>query len=211
MDSTIIEIMKLGISLISILNPLGAIPTFLSLTKNYSPQEIRKIATSCSIAVVITIVVSMALGAPILGFFGIGLASFRIGGGILVATMALSMLNATRSNVKLSEQEMKDKADIGEIGIVPLAIPLLAGPGTISTCIIHAEHLHTSTQWVGAMLVSVLIGVAIHFILTFARPIGSKMGTVGLNVLTRIMGLLLMARAIEFIVGGVKELFPQLA
>jgi len=210
MDGTLSEVMKLAISLISILNPLGAIPTFLALTSGYNPKQIKKISTTCSIAVFITIIVSLVLGAPILGFFGIGLPSFRIGGGILIAIMALSMLNGSRSNVKLSDQEMIDESNVEELGIVPLAIPLLAGPGTISTCVIHAEHINSTVLWIGAFLVSVIMGILIYYVLAFSRTIGRKMGTVGLNVMTRIMGLLLMARAIEFITSGIKIIFPKI-
>ena len=211
MEASAVILFKLFISLASVLNPLGALPVYLTLTQENSRDEIKRIATSCSIAVFITIAVSLIFGQKILGFFGISVASFRVGGGVLLATMALSMLQAKRTSTKLNKQEERESSiDIKEIGIVPLAIPLLAGPGTISTSIIQAQSLQTPMLWAGAIMVCLLIGITVKLVLTFSRLIGRRLGTVGVNVMTRIMGLILMAMAVEFITGGLKEIFPAL-
>lgn len=209
MDFNFGDTWKFGITLFSVLNPLGAIPIFLSLTKNNSDQEIKKISTTCAFTIFLTITVGMVFGGKILQFFGISIASFRIGGGILLGTMAFNMLSAKQHNSKINQDEIDAKSNVDEIGIVPLAIPLLAGPGTISTSIIHAEKFNGFGEYVSSIIVTVLVSVVIKYILRFSRTIGSKIGTVGLNVMTRIMGLMLMALAVEFISGGVKQIFPN--
>lgn len=200
---------KFGITLFSVLNPLGAIPIFLSLTKNNSDLEIKKISTTCAFTIFITITVGMIFGGKILQFFGISVASFRIGGGILLGTMAFNMLSAKQHNSKINQDEIDAKSNVEEIGIVPLAIPLLAGPGTISTSIIHAEKFVGIGEYAESIIATLLVALMIKYILRFSRTIGAKMGTVGLNVMTRIMGLILMALAVEFISGGIKQIFPN--
>lgn len=210
MENTVTDVMKFGIALLSIVNPLGAIPIFLSITKDFSEGEIKKIASSCSLAVVITIIISLVIGQKILQFFGISIASFRVGGGFLLFTMSLSMISAKSHNSKMNKDEVEEY-DPSEIGIVPLAIPLLAGPGAISTSIIKAEALNTTTAWIGIVLITIFVGLLIKIVLSFSRPIGDKLGTLGLNVMTRVMGLILMALAIEFVTLGIKQLFPVLS
>lgn len=209
MDLNFADTWKFGITLFSVLNPLGAIPIFLSLTRNNSDQEIKKISTTCAFTILITITVGMIFGGKILHFFGISIASFRIGGGILLGTMAFNMLSAKQHNSKINQDEIDAKSNVDEIGIVPLAIPLLAGPGTISTSIIHAEKFNGVAEYLSSIMVTILVCLIIKYILRFSRSIGSKIGTVGLNVMTRIMGLMLMALAVEFISGGVKQIFPN--
>lgn len=205
------EILKFAITLLSVLNPIGALPVFLTLTADNSIDEIKKVSTTCAIAVIITTIIGLIFGKSILSFFGISIASFRIGGGLLIASMAFSMLNAKQSQTKLNKREIEGHVDLREIGVVPLAIPLLAGPGAISTCIIQAEYFNGPLQWLGAFFVILLMGILIKFIFSQARSISSRMGTVGVNVLTRIMGLILMALAIEFMVMGIKQIFPQIS
>jgi multiple antibiotic resistance protein len=201
------DIMKFGISMYSVLNPLGAIPIFLTLTQWNSHEEIRKVAVICSSAVCVTLLVGIFLGNIILTFFGISIASFRVGGGVLIALMAIQMMNARSMETKLNSEEIQTQKMNQEIGIVPLAIPLLAGPGSISTSIIHANHFKTIWHWIGATIMIILISISIYYILHFSRLIGTKVGKIGLNVMTRIMGLILMALSVEFISSGIKEIF----
>ncbi|ATH08243.1 hypothetical protein BIY24_09855 [Halobacteriovorax marinus] len=204
------DTLKFSITLISILNPIGIIPIFLNLTKANSESQIIKIAHSCSLAVVITILVSLVAGQYVLEFFGISIASFTIGGGILLSSMAFSMIQATSSNAKINDDEIEQMQDLRELGIVPLAIPLLSGPGAISTSIIHAKAFATPLHWVGAILAVILIGILVRNVLAYSKRIGERLGTIGQNVMTRIMGIILLAISIEMIVGGVKEIIPIL-
>ncbi len=210
MESLLTDTLKFGLALLSIINPLGAIPIFLAITRENSEEEIKKISSTCSMAIFVTIIISLLIGQKILLFFGISIASFRIGGGFLLFTMALAMIKAKNSSAKLNREEM-ESYDPTEVGIVPLAIPLLAGPGAISTSIIKAEALSGIYSWISIALIVLFISIIVKFVLRFSRTIGEKMGNLGLNVMTRIMGLILMALAIEFVTGGLKDIFPALA
>ncbi|MCB9092308.1 MAG: NAAT family transporter [Halobacteriovoraceae bacterium] len=201
------EALKYFITIISIINPIGAIPIFLTSTKIYSTEEIAKISTICAVTVVVTLAISTVLGDEILGFFGIQIASFRVGGGILIGLSALSMLKGEPAPIKMSQEEIDRQSQMQELSIVPLAIPLLAGPGTIVTCIIQAESFQTTTQWASAFFVMAVIGILIKLILTFSRKIRERLGRVTLNVMTRVSGIILMAVSIEHISRGVKQIF----
>lgn len=201
--------MKFAITLISIINPIGVIPIFINLTGRLSDQNVRAISASCALAVCITILLSLVLGQQILSFFGISIASFTVGGGLLLSSMAYSMIQAEQSGAKINPTEIEHTEASRDIGIVPLAIPLLAGPGAISTSIIQANTFTTAYHWIGALVVVVLIALGIHLILSFSRHIGRRLGTIGLNVMTRIMGIILLAISIELIVKGVLQIAPM--
>lgn len=205
------DVLKFAITLVSILNPIGVIPIYLGLTERFSVDRTRVITRSCAIAVTVTILLTLAIGQQILNFFGIGLASFTVGGGFLICSMAFSMISAKHSQAKMNTEEIAESSDIREIGIVPLAIPLLAGPGVMSTSIIQAETFTTPAHWIGAGLVVLFIGFSIYFIFSSGKKISDKLGKVGLNVMTRVMGIILLAISIELISGGLKELFPGLS
>ncbi len=202
--------LKFAITIFSLLNPLGALPMFLTLTFGRSHKGIKHISTTCAITVFITAIISLFLGEIILKMFGISISSFRIGGGILLATMAFSMLYAKQQQTKLSKEEIAYQESEDTIGIVPLAIPLLAGPGTISTAIVYASEFSTPWHWIGAVMALAIISIIIKYVLQFSEQIGKRIGPIGLNVLTRIMGLITMSIAVEFIIKGIKNFFPNL-
>ena len=210
MEQIISDSLKFGISLISILNPIGVIPIFLSLTSRYSDHKIKLVAHSCSFTVAITIIISLLLGQKILAFFGISIASFTIGGGILIFSMAFSMISAQHAHSKMNPDEIDDAEETAEIGIVPLAIPLLSGPGTISTSIIQSKDFNHFSQWIGAIFMIIIVAILVNLVLRYSRRIGNKLGKIGLNVMTRIMGLILLSISIEMIISGVKEILPIL-
>jgi multiple antibiotic resistance protein len=201
---------KFAVTLISILNPIGALPIFLNLTRDRSASEIKIVSNSCTIAVMVTISLALAFGQRILGFFGISIPSFTIGGGILIFTMAFSMIRARGNEAKINKDEIDSLGDPKEVGIVPLAIPLLSGPGTISSSIIYAKEINDPYHWVGALFVVLLCGLIVKLVLTYARNIGNKIGPIGMNVMSRIMGIILLASSIEMIVAGIKEILPIL-
>ncbi len=204
------DIMKFSITLLSILNPLGIIPIFINITRNSSEGQIIKIANSCSLAVMATILVSLIAGHKILLFFGISIASFTIGGGVLIFSMAFSMINAQSSEAKINEAEISHIQDLRELGIVPLAIPLISGPGAISTSIIHARDFTTTYHWVGAIVSILVLGLIVKLTLSFSKRIGEKLGKIGLNVMTRVMGIILLAISIEMVISGIREVLPLL-
>ena len=204
------DTMKFSITLLSVLNPIGIIPIFIGITKKSSQNQVNKISNSCSLAVIATLLVSLVIGQNVLEFFGISIASFTIGGGLLISTMAFNMIKAESSGAKLNDEEYDHIQDLRELGIVPLAIPLLSGPGAISTAIIHAKSFSNIDHWIGAFIAIVGIGIVIKLILSSSKKIGDKLGKIGLNVMTRVMGIILLAISIEMIIGGIKEIIPIL-
>ncbi len=210
MNQAFSDVIKFSITLISIINPLGAIPVFLGFTKNHKNLNIRNVTNTCATACTITILVSLIFGQMLLNFFGISVASFTIGGGFLLFTMAFSMISGHQSTTKINTEEIRSFDFEREIGIIPLAIPLLSGPGAISTSIIHAKHFTTTAHWIIVSIMVILIGILIKVILSYAEKIGERLGQIGLNVMTRIMGLILLSMSIEMIASGIKEILPIL-
>ena len=151
------------------------------------------------------------MGETLLHWLGTSLGSFRVGGGIVLFLMALAMLQAQSDPVRSTPAEAKNAAKKTSIAVVPLAIPLLAGPGAMSTVII-AMH-RSSTPYHPWMILAIILLVALilWLVLRLARPIGKLLGEIGLNILNRIFGLILAAIAVEVIANGLKQLFPVLA
>lgn len=204
------QYLKFFIGLMAILNPIGAIPIFINLTQHQSPAERRQTASVSGMAVAIVMLVSLLAGEVILSFFGISVASFRVGGGILILLMAISMMSATMSPARQTPEEARESVLKESVAVVPLAIPLLAGPGAISTIVLYANRsndvLHYLVLTGGILVVAVLVWVTFRI----AQPVADKLGRTGINVITRIMGLIMAAIGVEFMAGGLKQLFPVL-
>ncbi len=198
------------VGVFAIMNPLGAIPLFLSLTGGRSPREMRHIAAKAASAVAIILVLSIWLGEGLLRFFGIGVPAFRVAGGFLVLLIAIAMFHAKTTPARHTQEEQTEAEAKEDIAVVPLAMPLLAGPGAISLVIVDAQK---ATSLGNELLFSVgIIGVAllVWAILWLAEPIGTRLGTTGLNIATRVMGLILAAMAVQFMATGLVALMPGL-
>lgn len=202
--------LKLLIGLISIVNPIGAIPMFLSLTDDQSPPERQRTGAQAAFAVTIILSTSLFLGEPLLKGLGISLSSFRVAGGILILLMALNMLKDGRSAHKQNPEDERDAQQRESITIVPLSMPLLAGPGAISTAIVFSQQ---SSSWLQQLLhlgAIAGVGLVVGLCLRTAPWISKVMGPPGMRVMTRIMGLLLAAIGIEFMTQGLLGSFPIL-
>lgn len=202
---------KFLVGIFAILNPVGAIPIFLSMAEDRSAQEMHHIAMKAAVAVTVILVLSVWIGDGLLNFFGIGLPAFRIAGGLLVLMIAIAMFHAKTSAAGHTDAEKREAESKNDIAIVPLAIPLLAGPGAISLVIVDAHQAKGLTDKILLCAVIMAIGVIVWLVLRMAEPIGARLGTTGLNIGTRIMGLLLAAMAVQFIVDGLVILLPGLA
>jgi multiple antibiotic resistance protein len=198
-------------ALFVIVNPIGAIPLFITYTRNQTAAERRVTARTAAFAVAIVLVVSIFLGDMVLDFFGIGLPAFRVGGGILILLMAIAMLNAQQGGARYTQEEGREGELKDNIAVVPLAIPILAGPGAISTTIIYAHKAHTLIDITALVGAALLVAASVATALYLADQIAERLGRTGINVATRIMGLILSAVAIEFIADGLIQLFPKLA
>ncbi len=204
------EFLTFAAALFAIMNPFGNVAIFLSVTAGRSPAERGKIATTTAAAVLVTLLVAALLGQQILALFGISVGAFRIAGGIIILILALSMLHAQPSGVHHSPQEEDAGKAKDNPAFFPLAIPVIAGPGSMATVILYAQHAQglLGAATIGAVIV--LISGVLLLALHVADRMASFLGTTGLNVLTRLMGMLLAASAIEMVAGGLTDLFPQL-
>lgn len=202
---------KALIALIAIANPVGAVPALMLLTTGQDREQRANVIRRCSIAVVAILVGAVWFGDSLLGFFGIGIPAFRAGGGVLIMLMAISMLHARMSHARQTPSEAETDQEKEDVAIVPLAMPLIAGPGAISLTIVNAHQVST---WTGRLSLSacVLVFVAILWtVLRLGDPIARRLGETGLNVVTRIMGLILVAVGVQMVTAGLKELLPGLA
>jgi multiple antibiotic resistance protein len=155
--------------------------------------------------------VAALLGDSILTLMGASLAAFRVGGGLVLLLMSLAMLNAQVGGVRQSQEEAAE-LESGEVrGLVPLAIPLLAGPGAISTTIIAAEKGAGLGHIAAILGVIAAVSVLTWLVLRAANAIGERMSKTGLNIATRLLGLLLAAFAVQTMAEGLRELFPGLS
>ena len=194
-----------------IVNPIGAVPLYVTVSSGQSQLERSRVARLTAFSVAIVLTASCVAGESLLSFFGVSMAAFRVGGGILVMLTAIAMFHARLSWSKATPEETREAEQKSGVAVVPLAIPLLSGPGAISTVIIFANQ---SSNWSDkGFLIAACVMVSLVVWITFrmAMPIGAWLGKTGINIVTRLMGLLLAAIAVEIIAEGLIELLPGLA
>lgn len=203
--------LKIFTALLAIVNPLGVIPVFVSLTSNSTIMERKHIARRTSIAVALILIAATLIGKPLLNFFGLSIASFRVGGGILLLLLSIAMMQAKHDNVKQTPEEAEEAEEKESIAVVPIAMPLLAGPGAISSVIIYSDELFKPLNLGIIILISIAVSIITWAALNVAIPLGKILSRTGINIATRLMGLLLAAIAVEFIANGLAQLLPGLA
>ena len=204
------EYLRFVITLTAVLDPFLAIPIFLSVTAARDEPSRRRLADVVTVTVFLVLAGSALFGEALLKILGASLPAFQVGGGLVLLLMALAMLNAKVGEMRQTRAEAEE-LEAGEVsGVVPLAVPLLAGPGAISTTIIAAQT--GSLMHVVALIVCIaLLCAALWWLLRVAHAIGERLSTTALNVATRLLGLILAAIAIETMADGLKVLFPGLA
>ncbi|KVD49130.1 hypothetical protein WS89_28445 [Burkholderia sp. MSMB1072] len=204
------DLLKSFISLLALINPVGAVPFFLSLTAQQTEAERRRTIRIASVSVFCVMTVTALLGQQIINFFGISVGSLEVGGGIIMLLMAINMLNAQIGNTRSTPEE-RDEAELKDnIAVVPLAIPLLTGPGSISTVIVYAASAHHWYERAGLVAIGAVLAFLCFVAMRLAEPIANWIGRTGINIATRLMGLMLSALAVEFIVNGLRALLPAL-
>lgn len=205
------EYTKIFISLFAILDPIGMIPVIILFTASLTRKKRIQAGRMTSLTVGAILLVALLAGEPLLAFFGISINSFRVAGGILLMLMSITMLHG---NVyKPVPSEDGGSADLEETAshaIVPLSTPLLAGPGSISAVIVEAHKVHGVEHYLAMSLVIFLLTVTVWLTFLVAPWVAQRMGKVGIDIFTRLMGLILAAIAVEFIATGARGLFPAL-
>ena len=213
-----VEIGKLLVAFLVLINPFSALSIYLDLTQNHSTKEKRRIARTAALAVFIVIVVFALSGGILLKVLGISVGSFQVGGGILVLLIAISLMNGNDNPAKPkidpnSEEHhhaQQVRRNEKAIAVVPIAIPITIGPGGISTVIIYSSAAKNYSDIALIIISGFLVSLICYFILVVAGRISKRLGTTGLTILNRIMGMMLAAISVEIIVAGLKSIFPQL-
>lgn len=202
------------VTLLAIVNPLACVPFFIHYTQGFNAAQKRRTVWISSFTAFAVIAASALLGLQILAFFSISLASFQVGGGMLLLISAMSMLNAQPAEARANADEVQDAVERSAIGasiaVVPLTIPLLTGPATMSTVVIYADKAQGLAQLLTLVGYGVVVGLATALCFALAGPIARVLGRTGINVMTRLMGLILAALAVEVMADGLNKLFPAL-
>lgn len=207
---------KFLVALLVIVDPLGMVPMFILLSAS-SPREAerKRIAWLASVAVAVVLIAAALVGEAVLRLFGIGLPAFKVAGAILIMLMAISMMQANPLKEKQTPEEAREAEDKDSIAIVPLAVPLLAGPGAISTTIIYAASASSATgsalftHYTLIVLCCAVTALVTWITLRAAIPTSRWLGKTGINVMVRLMGILLAAVAVEIFFDGVRALMER--
>jgi multiple antibiotic resistance protein len=199
-------------SILIIVNPLGATLTYVSLTTSLDPAAKLKVAEeSCRYALIILFAFALA-GGIILQLFGITIEAFRIGGGILLFVIGMEMVYARTSRTKLTATEKYESMDAEDISVTPLAIPMIAGPGAITTTIVLMNEATGSASRIAFILVSIVIAILVtYFMMARSDFIVSRIGQKEFRAINRLMGMLLIAIAVQFVIAGLTAAFPVLS
>jgi multiple antibiotic resistance protein len=196
----------------AIVNPIGNIPFFVAVTEGYDKEMKRRITRKIALVVVVVLAGFGLFGQAIFAVYGITIPAFKIAGGLLLFTIAFSMLQGQRSKTRITDEDEQDVLAKEEIGIVPLGIPLFAGPGAITTVMISISYASNSGDpiEVGAVFLAIIATAILSYILlVYSEPIFRRMGRSGAMAFSRIMGLLLAAVAVEFVISGVLQVVTE--
>lgn len=197
-------------ALFSMMNLVGNVGVFAGMTTDRSGAEAGRIAWTCAGAVAITLLILAWSGALLLEFFGITIDSLRAAGGVIVLLIGLQML-ANKSEHKHSSAELEDAKSRTSIAVVPLAIPIVAGPGTMATVLVAAQQHPSVLSKIEISIVIVALAALCGLFFSFATPISKWLGESGMGVVTRVMGMVLVAIAMGMLADGLKGLLPGLA
>ncbi len=204
-------LVKSALALFAIVDPVGVIPIFLLATRGYTLAQSHAAARVAALTVLGVLALFLFVGEPLLAFFGIRLAAFSVAGGLLLLLLALSMVQAHVSPQRQTEDEAAEAEERDSVGVVPLGIPLLAGPGAITHVIVAAGATEGHLAQQSLLLIPVaLVALSVWLAFRAAPLIARRLGRTGIHVVTRLMGLIIAAISIEMIASGLGTLFPGL-
>ena len=197
-------------ALFSMMNPIGNVGVFAGMTASRSDDEVRRTAWSSAVAIAVTLLIVTWSGSAVMAFFGITIDSLRAAGGVIVLVIGLHML-FNKSEHKQSGTELEDARRRGSIAVVPIAIPIVAGPGTMATVLVTAQQHEALLGRAEISIVIIALSALTGLLFSFAKPISGWLGESGMGVITRVMGVVLSAIAMGMLSDGLKALLPGLA
>ncbi|MGR8940841.1 MAG: YchE family NAAT transporter [Gammaproteobacteria bacterium] len=205
------DYIKIFIALLAVVDPIGVMPIIAGLGARENRAELNSIARTAAVTVALILSAALFIGEELLYFFGISIDSFKISGGILLMLMAVSMLQAKTSETVQNREEAEALENRASIAVVPLSMPLLAGPGAISAVILYAQMADSIWHYLLISLDILAVVLILWTVIRFIPWLTRHLSRTGINVFTRLMGLVLSALAIEFMASGLKGLFPLLS
>jgi MarC family membrane protein len=207
MSERTLELILIFTSILFIVDPFAVIPTFLAMTARDTPAQRRILARRGAWTCAITLTAFALGGSMIFRIFGITIGAFKIAGGVLMGLNALDMVQARRSQQRESAVETAEGIQKEDIGILPLGVPMLAGPGAISTVMVLALTAKSTPAHIAVYVSIILTAVVSYLVLAAASIVERRLGQTGMRILTRLMGLVLSAIAVQFILDGIKLSF----
>lgn len=197
-------------SIFSIVDPIAALPVYLALTGRETEASRRRIATRAALTCLLVLCTFAAVGPALFRFFGITIPAFRIAGGLLLFGVAMEMMHARVSETKTTGAEQEHAAQQDDVGLIPVGIPLLSGPGAIASVMVLSGSVQTAAERGMLFFAIALVAVLAWIMLLFAGRLARLLGTTGMSLIGRIMGLILAAVAIQFVLDGLQGAFPKL-
>lgn len=198
------------VTLFSIIDPIGNIPLFLAITQQNTFNERKRIIKKATIACSLILAFFLLTGNFILELFHITIGAFRIAGGIVIFIISLQMLFVFKPGQKTSPKEEQEAIEKEDVSIFPLAIPFLSGPGAITTVILLRSNCQTITHYFLILGVIMIISVLTYLVLRESQHLMKFLRQTGINILTRLMGLILSVIAVQFAIDGIKSILPEL-
>ncbi len=214
MEESLLSLLpQMLIALFIIMNPFPLLGLYLSITDKFSSDFKNKLLIAMTVGVNVILLTFLFSGKLVLDFFGIDLASFSVAGGIIIFFIGLSMVKAKTSDIHHKKEEgenAKNSDSPVSIGVVPFAIPILAGPGTISIVMTKSQMFSDFNGYLAISLGIIIVSLIVYVVFRFSGVIVKKLGNTGLNIITRVMGIFLIAISIDMLAKGIRELFPIL-
>lgn len=198
-------------ALFSVLNPIGTVPIFVGLTQDYTQQERSKVSLMTSINVFVILIISFFVGQYVLSFFQITIPALRIAGGIIIASSGFSLLGGKFSKTRgIDKKVEEDLSQRNSIALTPLAMPMLAGPGSISLLIAFYQEHHSLSELIVSTLAILAVSIVIFLILRSAHYLAKHLGASGIVAISRIIGFLTIAIGIEYIIRAVLSIIKDI-
>jgi multiple antibiotic resistance protein len=194
-------------SLFSIVDPLAAVPIFLALAGKDDLKSQRRTAVRATVTATAILSLFALLGTQIFKFFGITIPAFKIAGGVLLFTLALEMMRARHAGARATPEEQSEAQQKEDVGLIPIGVPLLSGPGAIATVMVWSSRAHHLPEKAALFGSIAALAVVVLLTLLFAPRLSRLFGKTGINIVTRIMGLILAATAAQFVIDGWREAF----
>jgi multiple antibiotic resistance protein len=191
-----------------VVDPIAAVPIFVTMTQNDSAEKKRKMALKACVVAACVLIGFALFGSAVFKVFGVTMAAFKIAGGVLLGMTSIDMVRSKRAATRTSDEEIEEGAAKDDIAIVPLGMPVLAGPGSIATVMVLTGQTKAWWQMIPISLSIVLTLVLSYLMLRAASYVDRLLGRTGRAVFERVTGLLLAALSVQFVLGGIREAFP---